>query len=250
MSDIALITGGGSGIGRALAHRLAERYQMDVYIVGRRPEKLQQTAAPFPERIFAIPADVSTEERRASIAAALKNRKIRFLVHNAGVLDPVKPLLEVTVQEWRNHMAVNVEGALFLTQKLVPLLEKGARILHISSGAAHNAYAGWGAYCASKAALHMIYQVFREELKAYGIIVGSLRPGVVDTPMQDHVREAAPEIFPALEKFLNLKKEGKLFSPETVAKFIAYLLFQTSEAQFSVQEWDIRDHLELLQSLS
>eukprot|EP00957_Ditylum_brightwellii_P005530 424079-Ditylum_brightwellii.AAC.1 len=91
-------------------------------------------------------------------------------------------------------MAVNMEGPLFLTQALLPKLKAatttigGARVLHISSGASQKPYRGWGPYCTSKAGLNMIYRVLREELQPHNIHVGSVRPGVVDTPMQDQAR--------------------------------------------------------------
>ncbi|HHJ52201.1 MAG TPA: SDR family NAD(P)-dependent oxidoreductase [Caldithrix abyssi] len=246
MREAALITGGGSGIGRALAHVLAGQFDMTVFIVGRRMAKLRETAQPFPKLIHPIAADVASDAGRAAIETGLGQTRLRFLVHNAGVLEPVKPLLAVTLEEWRAHMAVNVEGPLFLTRLLLPRLQKGARILHISSGAAHHAYAGWGAYCTSKAALHMIYRVLKEELAASGILIGSVRPGVVDTPMQDRVRQAAPEVFPALSKFLRLKEEGKLISPQTSAQFIARLLTAVPDDRFGQQEWDIREHSDIL----
>jgi NAD(P)-dependent dehydrogenase (short-subunit alcohol dehydrogenase family) len=139
--------------------------------------------------------------------------------------------------EWRDHQAINVEGPLFLTKTLLDYL-RGGRILHISSGAAHHAYQGWGAYCTSKAALYMIYLTLREELKKYNIQVGSVRPGVVDTPMQDEVRKAKVENFPALSRFVDLKNEDKLFNPQAVADFIYKILTESNDQQFSEEEWD------------
>ena len=242
MDTWAIVTGGGTGIGRALCIELANTYGMRVLAVGRRESVLRDTQALNPQRIEICPADVSSAEGRERIVQAISGKNLRFVVHNAAVLQPVKPLANVSLDEWRTHFAINVEGPLFLTQSLLPMLGKGSRILHISSGAAHHAYAGWGAYCTSKAALHMLYQVWNMELNARGIYVGSVRPGVVDTPMQDQVREASPEVFPSLNKFLQLKEEGKLFPPETVARFIGKLLIKTDDETFIAQEWDIREH--------
>ncbi len=241
MEQWALVTGGGSGIGRALCLELADQYGMSVLAVGRNRQKLLQTKAFNSAKIEICAADVSSEKGRENIVHCVNGKKLKFLIHNAAVLQPVKPLAQVELQEWRNHFATNVEGPLFLTQKLLPYLQKGTRILHISSGAAHHAYAGWGAYCASKAALNMLYRVWNLELQQRGILVGSVRPGVVDTPMQDEVRKAPKEIFPALDKFLKLKDEGKLFSPQTVAAFIARLLLHTDDRTFAGKEWDIRE---------
>ncbi|APF19140.1 short-chain dehydrogenase/reductase SDR [Caldithrix abyssi DSM 13497] len=240
---IALVTGAGSGIGQALAVCLANEYSVSVLAVGRRLSKLEQTQKQNPQRISILAADVSTEQGRALIRARVeKDGALNFLIHNAAQLQPVKALKAVTLNEWRQHFAVNVEAPLFLTQELLPFLRKGARVLHISSGAAHHAYAGWGAYCTSKAALHMLYQVWNKELNAAEIYVGSLRPGVVNTPMQDEVRLARKEDFPALERFIQLKQEGKLLAPEIVARFICRVLMDTESTQFIEREWDIREH--------
>ena len=239
MSGLALITGGGTGLGRALAHELAA-HGLSVLITGRRAEPLASTAAAA-SGIEHVAADVATSDGRARIVAAVGARKLRFLIHNAGVLTPVGPLAEVALDDWRQSQAVNVEAPLFLTQALLPQLSAGGRVLHISSGAAHHGYAGWGAYCAGKAALHMLYQVWNLELARDGIAVGSLRPGVVDTPMQELIRSQPEQRFPVVERFRTLKKEGQLRSPEAVAEFAARVLLDTSDHDFAAQEWDISD---------
>jgi len=245
----AIVTGGGSGIGQALAWELALTHNFKVYIVGRRADTLAQTLNRAQQNIVPVTADVATAAgRRAILRAVSAETTLKFLVHNAALLQPVKPLMSVTVDEWRYHQATNVEGPLFLTQALLPKLS-GGRVLHISSGAAHHAYAGWGAYCASKAALHMIYQVLRLELKKQQVSVGSLRPGVVDTPMQNSVRQADAAVFPRLQRFVELKKNNELLSPAFVARFIAYVLLETDDERYSRQEWDIREQMDLAQSL-
>ena len=239
----AVVTGAGSGIGRALTITLANAHGFKILAVGRREEKLKETQRHNPRQIVILTADVSKEEGRQKIGQKVaKIGSIDFLIHNAAQLQPVKSLKSVGLDEWRQHFAVNVEGPLFLTQKLLPFLKQGSRILHIGSGAAHHAYAGWGAYCTSKAALYMLYQVWKKELAGEGILVGSLRPGVVNTPMQDQVRQADKKEFPALDRFVQLKEEGKLIAPEITARFICHVLLDTNAEQFTEQEWDIRQH--------
>ncbi len=241
MHHIAIITGGGTGIGRAIALEIANNKKMSVLIAGRRIEPLHETATLAPQYIRPLQADVSTEEGRKKIAGEVsEGERVSILVHNAAVLKPIKPLDKITLDEWRQHQSINVEGPLFLTQKLIPKL-KGGRVLHISSGAAHHAYQGWGAYCTSKAALFMLYQVLKEELQKYDISVGSIRPGVVDTPMQDQVREAAPEYFPDIERFFELKKSGQLLNPNDTARAVTKILFDMPADKFSQTEWDVYD---------
>jgi len=239
-NEYAVITGGGTGIGKAIAYALADK-GLNVLINGRRMEPLEQTAKYNAEKIKIVSADVSTEEGRDHIVAALpSNAKVKILIHNAGIITPLAPISELKLADFRQIQAINVEGPLFLTQALLAKL-KGGRILHLSSGAAHNAYHSWSAYCMTKAALHMLYLCCNTELQKYDIITGSVRPGVVDTPMQAVLHDEKTK-FPDQEYFRQLKKQNKLVSPEDVAKFICYLLFDTSREEFSSKEWNIRDH--------
>ncbi|WP_026623457.1 SDR family oxidoreductase [Ectothiorhodospira haloalkaliphila] len=234
-----VVTGAGSGMGRALAWDLASRGGR-VIAIGRRADALEETRAKAPESIQVAVADVSTPAGRDAIAlAAAAQGTIHALVHNAAVLEPVGALSEVSLDDWRYQQAVNVEGPLFLTQALLPYLAEDGRILHVSSGAAHRSLNGWGGYCASKAALYMLYQCLREELGSRSIHVGSVRPGVVDTPMQQQIRETDEQRFPGVERFRRLKTEGQLQPPERVADFMSWILLETGDKQFSLEEWDI-----------
>ena len=131
-----LITGGGTGIGCALAKRFAAK-GCQVIIVGRRSELLQNVVSQYPDSIRAVNADVGKHEDRQIITSQVQE-PLHLLVHNAAVLGPVGPLLEVSLDDWRSHMATNVEGPLFLTRELLPKLVEGSRVIQISSGAAHN----------------------------------------------------------------------------------------------------------------
>ena len=184
---------------------------------------------------------MATERGRAELVAAVGESPVGCLVHNAAVLEPVGPLAQVTPQDWRTHMAVNLDAPLFLTQALLPCLA-GGRVLMISSGAAHRSIAGWGPYCTSKAALFMLGRVLGEELGHQRVRVGSLRPGVVDTPMQGLIRSQSPERFPQVAQFRALKSEGRLNDPEAVGLFAAAVLLRTGDAEFGAQEWDYSEH--------
>ncbi|MCO6440743.1 MAG: SDR family NAD(P)-dependent oxidoreductase, partial [Nitrococcus mobilis] len=226
MHELAVVTGGGTGIGRAMVQRLAAE-GLAVLAIGRRSGPLEALAQARPDRIETRAADVATPEGRAQVAEAIAGRRVRYLLHNAGVLEPVRPLAVVGLAEWRYAQAVNVEGPLFLTQRLLPCLS-GGRVLHVSSGAAHYPLAGWGAYCTAKAALYMLYQVLDLELRSHDIAVGSVCPGVVDTPMQALIREQDSERFPDVERFRELERTGMLKSPDTVADFVWQLLTRTT----------------------
>lgn len=240
MKAYVIVTGGGSGVGRALTLRLAKQKNLNVLITGRTLRSLKETQDLAGGNIDIVQADIGTEEGRAAIFKALPaNANIAFLIHNAAIIEGCE-LKNVDLNSWRYQMAVNLEGPLFLTQKLLPLL-KGARVLNISSGFAHMPSPGISPYCVSKAALHMLYKSLSLELAKDGIVVGSLRPGVVDTPFQEKMRSIPVEVFPAAPKFNAMKKDNALQSPEKIAKFIEWVLFKTEDAKFSEAEWNIAD---------
>lgn len=236
----AIVTGGGTGIGRALAAELAG-HGVNVLIVGRRAEQLEQTRALDDRHIQAVAADVTEEDGRRRVQDALPgSASVSYLVHNAGLLDPIGPIGELDPQAWRRNMAVNLEAPLFLTQGLLGRMNHG-RILHVSSGAAHRPIAGWSAYCTAKAGLFMLYRCINAELNERRILCASLRPGVVDTPMQAHIREQSEERFPSVERFRSLQRDGRLHPPQEVARFMSWVLREVSDGAFPAREWDIDD---------
>ena len=105
-----LITGGGTGIGCALAKRFAAK-GWQVIIVGRRSELLQNVVSQYPDSIRAVTADVGKHEDRQIITSQVQE-PLHLLVHNAAVLGPVGPLLDVSLEDWRSHIASNAEGPL------------------------------------------------------------------------------------------------------------------------------------------
>lgn len=240
MNPLAIVTGAGSGIGAALSERLVQR-GCTVLAIGRRAAPLQALAERHAGQVETLALDVGAADAPARLLAALAGRAPAFVVHNAAVLGPAGPLATLEREAFRQHWETNLLAPLFLTQALLPVLAAGARILHVSSGAAHHALSGWGPYCISKSALHMLYQCWREELRERNILVGSARPGVVDTPMQAEIRALDETAFPDVDAFRKLKENGQLTTPETVARFFAWLLLDADAAQFREHENDIRD---------
>ena len=178
----AIVTGAGSGIGRATAAALCER-GLEVYGVGRREGALRETATQIGgDNFHAVVADVSTPEGRGAIADRIDGAASTILVHNAATTGPLGPLDALTLDGFRATMASNVEGPLFLTKALMPILAQGSRVLHVSTGGAHQGFDGMLSYCASKAALRSVYESLRDEY-AGRIIFGSAQPGVVATEM-------------------------------------------------------------------
>lgn len=232
-----VVTGGGSGIGRALAHRLATQGKQ-VLIIGRREEQLVETAD-FSPLISFLCSDVSTHEGRLKIAHALQHAiSLEGLVHNAGVIEPIAPLANIDEALWQQAFATNLNAPLLLTQLLLGKLKHG-RVLTIGTAAAYFPVVGWAAYCASKAALAMLIRCW--QLESRNTAFASVMPGIVDTEMQRIIRYAAFMDEDKKNFFKQLKTGNGLLTPETVGLFLSWLLLETDDAQFSAQEWDIYD---------
>lgn len=232
-----VVTGGGTGIGRAIALALANREQ-SVMIVGRREEPLQSTAA-LSSYIDYLIADVALAEGREHLFSSLSAQStLRGLINNAGTIEPIVPISSLQLQDWRNTLAVNLEAPLFLTQRLLPKLKQG-RVLNIGSGAAYFPVQGWTAYCVSKAGLSMLTRSWQLELQDTAF--ASVMPGITDTDMQAYIRQASFMDPEKLAFFKSLHESHRLVSAELVGKFVAWMLLDIPAAEFSAREWDIYD---------
>lgn len=237
MQKIAVITGGGTGLGQSMTKQLAAQ-NITVYIIGRRTHKLNETQVFSPENIIPIMADISLPEDRLKIKEKLNTLKIDYLIHNAAIAFPITPLENINLEDFRKILAINTEAPLFLTQSLLPQLNKYARILHISSDCAHYPLANWIPYCTSKSALHMIYQCLKKEFEHKDIYIGSVDPGMMDTPMQRAILDDNV-IFPEKISLTELQNQNLIFSPEYSAKYCVNLLLNTSPEEFQAQEYAV-----------
>lgn len=171
---IVLITGAGSGIGRALAQQ-ADRHGHRVILVGRRPEPLAQTAAGLRDAQV-LPADVTTPEGRATIVAALRETGLDILIHNAGTV-PSGPVETLTDPEIAALLALNVAAPLALTRDLLgPLTASKGQVVMVGSVFGEIAFPFFTAYSASKFALRGMADALRRELAPRGIAVTHLAP--------------------------------------------------------------------------
>src|SRR3954467_14600047 len=199
------ITGGTSGLGLALVRELSGRGAR-VAFVARTRERVE-TVARENAGAHGIVADVSSKDDIYPIALQVAGELggLDVLVNNASDLGPVPlaMLSDTECEDLERAFATNVLGPFRLTKALMGALAasaregRGAVVLNISSDAAVNAYPGWGAYGASKAALHQLSRVWGEEHTADGVRFLSLDPGDMDTPMH---AAAIPDADPATLK--------------------------------------------------
>jgi benzil reductase ((S)-benzoin forming) len=232
-----IITGGGSGIGKALAFALSKRGKM-VLIVGRRLPLLQETACAS-SLIQTLCADVSTTEGLSAIKDALSDvSQVEGLINNAGTLQPLAAIKNISPEDWQHTFHTNLDAPLFLPQLLYDKLVNG-RVLNIGSGAASLAIEGWAAYCVSKAALAMLTRCWQSE--STSIAFASVKPGIVDTDMQAIARQGINMDPLHVDFYKDLEQRHLLISTETVAEFLIWLLLDIDQDTYVSQEWDIYD---------
>jgi NAD(P)-dependent dehydrogenase (short-subunit alcohol dehydrogenase family) len=186
-----LVTGGTSGLGRALVGELVSR-GAHVAFVARHREAVERTAGVYRDTI-GIAADVSRKEEIHPIAiqALAGLGGVDVLVNNASSLGPVPlvPLADTECEDLELALATNVLGPFRLTKTLLGSLAASARagrrplVVNISSDAAVSPYENWGAYGASKAALQHLSRIWNLELTSEGVSVVSIDPGDMDTPL-------------------------------------------------------------------
>ncbi|KAJ3415622.1 hypothetical protein HDV05_004498 [Chytridiales sp. JEL 0842] len=246
MSKVVIVTGASRGIGLAVVRQCLEKGAA-VVGVSRSPlvslpaiQHLQSKYPTFKYHSGDI-TDPQTADAVLNLALSSFNR-LDSVVFNAGVLDPIQRLSNVDISDFKRLMDINVTSIIMLAQKCIPHLRKQqeASMVFVSSGAATNAYPGWGPYCISKAALNMLCACFGKEEPDIASV--AIRPGVVDTEMQTAIRkpENAVAMGSDLHKvFVDKNEQGQLLPPEKPASVIAKLALEPcKELSGKFYSWD------------
>ncbi len=225
---VVIITGASRGLGAATAHWLAKK-SCRLLLNARGSELLEKVAKECRELgadTAQVTGDIGDLQVCKTIVDTATNKwgRLDALVNNAAVIDPIGNYTQVDIEAWARAMQINLVAPLALARLCAPwLMQSKGKIVNVSTGAAVHPLAAWSAYCASKAGLHHLTRCMAVEQNR--IIAVSLRPGVVDTAMQDQIRRDGPAHMPPdmMQYFNQLKETGRLEPPEVPAKAMAWL---------------------------
>ena len=241
--QVAIVTGGGRGLGRAVAETLAS-LGAAVVVASRNAPELDEVVLGIKRkggRALAQTADIADERQVQELVLATERwvGPASVLVNNAGMVDPMVSLARSNAALWLRNIAINVGGTYLATRAVLPgMLDRGqGRIVNISSGAATRPSAGWTAYSASKAAVVQLTRSLALELEHSGVTVCAFNPGYMDTEMQERIRRTPTADFPRSDEYRAAQREGKLKDPAVPARAIAYLAMPSTHRNGAVLEW-------------
>lgn len=225
---VAIITGGGSGMGKAMS-LLFSRHGGKLVVADINGEAAQATCRELGGEALAVQANVSDEAQvRRMIEQAIETfGRVDIMVNNAGVPMSFLPIEELEVEQWDRIMDVNAKSIFLTAKHVVPQMKKQGQgvIVNTASIAGIRARPGLHAYSASKGAAIILTKALAIELAPYNIRVNAINPGPADTPMlskfmtgdQAKIEKETKEIF------INSVPLGSLISPDDIANAALYL---------------------------
>ena len=223
MNKIALITGATSGIGRATATLLAKN-NYKVILCGRREDRLlevQKELSEFTEThtlLFDVRDKKAVFEKINSLPEAFAN--IDVLINNAGNAHGFDPIQNGDLDDWDAMIDINVKGLLYVSKAVIPIMigKKSGHIINIGSVAGKEVYPNGNVYCASKFAVDALNKSMKMDLNPYGIRVGAIHPGLVNSEFSE-VRFKGD-----VERAANTYKGIQPLVPEDIADIIHFVV--------------------------
>lgn len=229
---ISLVSGGGKGIGKAIAKAYA-RHGSSVLICGRNEVTLKEACQEISEygHVDYIKCDITNDADVKGLASHVKKKwkRLDVLVNNASILGARAPILDYPEDVWEEVIEVNLNGQFFVTKALLPLLfeSPNASLINVSSSVGRRGKGFWGAYAASKFGLEGLTQVLADELESSNVRVNSVNPGGTRTEMRE---EAYPHEDPMI-----------LPTPDDIVPVFLYLASDESIGvtgkEFNARDW-------------
>lgn len=236
-SKIALVTGGSRGLGKDMALRIAEK-GIDVILTYRtnkeEAEDVVRKIEDSGQKAEALSLDMnqpaSLDEFVKTVRSILQTKwntnNLDFLVNNAGMGATV-PFLEVTEELFTEFMNVHFKGIYFLTQKLVPFINEGGRIINISTGTTRFTNPGYSVYATMKGAIEVFTKYLAKELGAKGIGANVVAPGPIETDFNSAAIRSNPQM---KERLSSLSPLGRVGEANDIGGVVAFLC--THEARW------------------
>jgi meso-butanediol dehydrogenase/(S,S)-butanediol dehydrogenase/diacetyl reductase len=221
---VALVTGGGSGIGRAVCSRLAEE-GAEVVVTSRTPEHVE-TVAHETRATLAFALDVADRDAVAEGVRRVVERfgRIDVLSNNAGIDLPHGPsVVETSDEEWERLMRVNVTGTFWACREALPHMPSGGSIVNMAS---INSFVAWPndtAYTTSKGALLQFTRALALEAAPVGVRVNCVCPGIIDTPLTDSFLEQADDADALRREYEAVSPFNRMGTPREVADCVLFL---------------------------
>jgi NADP-dependent 3-hydroxy acid dehydrogenase YdfG len=221
MEKTVFITGASSGIGRATTELLAGKGYR-IVACGRREERLEALKEKWGSKLHTLTFDVRDRDAVFGAVESLppEFREVEILINNAGNAHGLDPIEEGSLDDWDAMIDINVKGLLYVTKALLPSLLKDGRghIINIGSTAGKEVYPKGNVYCASKHAVDAINQSLRMDLNEYGVRVGAVNPGLVETEFSE-VRFKGDT-----ERAKGVYKGYQPLTPEDIAEIIFFVI--------------------------
>lgn len=225
---VVVITGASSGLGEATAQLLAKQ-GAKLVLAARRVEKIEVLADNINSKggnAFALPTDVSVKEQVENLVTSAVDKfgKIDVLLNNAGLM-PLSPMESLKIKEWEQMIDVNIKGVLYGMAAALPYMkkQKSGHIINVSSVAGHKTFPGSTVYSATKSAVRVISEGFRQEVTPYNIRTTIISPGAVKTELLEHISDH--EIQKNNEDYV-----GKIgLKPDAFARLISFAISQPEE---------------------
>ena len=227
---VAVVSGGTSGIGLAIAQQFVKE-GAHVFIFGRRRKALDEATKLIGANVTAVQADASKLEDLDRVADTIRNTKgkVDVVVSNAALVEQV-PLPQITEDHYDRTFDLNAKAPLFLVQKMLPMMGRGGSIILVSSAMHSMGIANHSTYAATKAALRSYSRTWAAEFKDSGIRANTLSPGVVDTPMLDSQAATSEEAAAIRQGYAAYTPMLRLANPDELAA--AALFLASDESSF------------------
>jgi NAD(P)-dependent dehydrogenase (short-subunit alcohol dehydrogenase family) len=250
VGKVAIVTGGGRGLGKAFALALAER-GAKVALTARSADQVEQTVTTITERggqAIGLAGDVTDPDAVSELVGKAESEfgPVDLLINNAGVATPIGPVARTDADDWWRAIEINLRGPFLYTRAVIrPMMtRKQGRIINVASGAGTMTIPFLSSYCTSKAALIRFTDILAAEVKDAGISVFAIEPGTVRTTMAEGVlqSEEGKKWLPWFERIF---EAGQDVPPDHAVQLVLFLASGKADA-LSGRFIDVREDIPAL----